>query len=224
MTFHALARVVLDRDLMHHDERRQLARFGCYSAAAYLTHHRHTSSTLVADLSGNGVQLRGDHLPPPGTWISLTISLPPHELDATGHVAWHDPRRHAIGVQVERGSPHHRHALDAALAVLAGERLERRREAVLLVGDPALSARLCEPLRRHGFLPVAAATPLDAIARLTHDGPAIELAIVGRDAFGVPSAQLVDLLGSEFPDVTQIELPDLEDADDALDALLSHFA
>ncbi|MGE5182159.1 MAG: PilZ domain-containing protein [Acidobacteriota bacterium] len=207
---------------MYRDERRELARVGCLSAAAYLTHHRHTRSTLVADLSGNGVQLRGDDLPAPGAWISLTISLPPHELDATGHVAWHDRRRRAIGVQLERGSPHHRHALDAALAVLASERLERRREAVLLVGDPSLAARLCEPLRRHGFLPAAATTPLDAIARLARDGAAIELAIVARDAFGVPSAQLAELLGSEFPDVTQLELPDGDGADDALDALLSH--
>ncbi len=207
---------------MHHDERRRLARVGCFSAAAYVTHHRHTSSTLLADVSGNGVQLRGRDLPAPGAWISLTISLPPHELDATGHVTWHDQRRNAIGVELERGSPHHRHALDAALAVLASERLERRREAVLLVGDPALAARLCEPLRRNGFLPAAATTPLDAMRRLAHDGHAIELAIIARDAFGVPSAQLVEVLGSEFPDVTQLELPDLDDADDALDALLAH--
>src|SRR5512135_3370419 len=81
--------------LMARAEQRAGSRVRCGSAAAYVTYHRHTHTALVADLSHTGMQLRGSNLPEPGTWVSLIFVAPPHELGATAHVVWKDPRRGA---------------------------------------------------------------------------------------------------------------------------------
>lgn len=197
-------------------ERRAGSRVRCGSAAAYLTHHRHTHTALVADVSHTGVQLRGFDLPDPGAWVSLLFAAPPHEIGATAHVAWKDRRRGAIGVMLERGTRGHDHDLAAMMLALAFEAEAPQPGALLLADDPGAAAELCEPMRRHGFLPRVPLTRLDAIAALERERPRISLAVLAGRPFGLSIDELADVLSEEYPDVAMLPLDD-RDPDVALD-------
>jgi len=194
--------------LMARAERRAGSRVRCGSAAAYLTHHRHTHTALVADVSHTGMQLRGSDLPELGAWVSLIFVAPPRELGAIAHVAWKDDRRGAIGVALERGTHGHDHQLAAMLLELAFEAEAERPGALVLCDDAGLAAELCEPLRREGLLPHAPLTALDAIVALEHGK--ISVAVVSGRPFGMTPDDVAGLLADEYPQVSLVPLEHLQ--------------
>lgn len=182
---------------------------------------------LVADLSLHGMRLHGTSTPALGAWVSLALALPRGEVPAVGHVVWTDRSRAAIGVQLERGSEHHDRELGAAILGLAMEAESGRPGALVLVDDPTRAALLCESLRRHGYLPQAVRTPLDAIRTLHASQPAIKLAIVAHHALGLTGNEVDHFLESEYPDVPRISVEDpipvTDDLGDGeLDTALAH--
>ena len=167
------------------------------------------------------MQLRGSDLPEPGSWVSLVFVAPPRELGAAARVAWKDERRHAIGVTLERGTHGHDHDLAAQMLALAFEVEADLPGALLLADDIGLAAQLCEPLRRHGFLPRAPATELDAIHALERERPRISLAVLAGRPFGMDIDDLAAVIADEYPHVVMLpveeRLRDAEDLDVVLD-------
>jgi hypothetical protein len=201
---------------MTRKERRGGSRVRCGTAAAYVTHHRRSQPAVVTDISLTGLQLRGIELPPPGSWISVSIISPPHELSAVGHVRWRDDRRNAIGIELERGSKLHHHDLRGVMLALAFEAETPKRAALVIADDPAAAAQLCEPLRALGYVPVIATTPLDIAYRLSRERPHIEVAIVAGHPFEVTERELVEMIDEQHPGLRHIQVDDFAKLDETL--------
>lgn len=156
------------------------------------------------------MQLRGSDLPDLGAWVSLIFVGPPRELGAVAHVVWKDDRRGAIGVNLERGTRGHDHDLAAMMLALAYEAESEQPGALLLSDDAEISAELCEPLRRHGFLPHAPLTELDAVYALERGRPRISLAVLAGRPFGMSIDEVATVLADEYPHVSLVPLEQLE--------------
>jgi hypothetical protein len=204
---------------MTRNERRAVSRVHCGTAAAYVTHHRQSRPAVVTDISLTGLQLRGIELPPPGSWISISIVSPPHDLSAVGHVRWRDDRRRAIGVELERGSKLHHHDLRGVMLALAFEAETPTRAALVIADDPAAAAQLCEPLRARGYVPVIATTPLDIAYRLSRERPHIAVAVVAGHPFELTERELAEMLDEQQLGVRHITVDDLAKVDETLDQL-----
>jgi hypothetical protein len=189
---------------MERADRRHVSRVRCLGAAAHVTVRHGTRAALLADMSLDGLRLRGADLPGPGERVSINIELPPRELPTTGCVMWRDRGGAEIGVHLDDGLPHGRRDLGAMMLAMAFEAEQPRRAAVLLIDDPRRAARLCSTLRHHGYVPCAIATPLDAAVALTRVRPRVVLAIVGARTLGLPAADVVAFLAGDFPDVDRL--------------------
>lgn len=186
-------------------ERRARSRIRCGSVSVHATVGRVVHTALLADLSLDGVRLLGVDIPR-GTWVSLSIIVPPLELRARGCVSWWSPRRHAVGIAFAHGSHEHEHNLGRAMLALAFEQESARPAAALFVDDPATTARLCEPLRRHGYVPRVITTPLEATACLDRPRPPVQLAIVSHRALGMSGAEVLAFLAAEYPNVARVAI------------------
>ena len=204
---------------MTRKERRGGSRVRCGTAAALITHHHRSHSAVVADISLSGLQLRGDELPAPGAWISVSLVSPPHEVTAIGHVRWRDERRQAIGVELERGSPKHQRDLRGAMLALAFEAETPKRAALVIADELGSAASLCEPLRARGYVPVIATTPLDIAYRLSRERPPIEVAIAVGRPFDITERELAELLEEEHPGLPRLVIDDLATLDEQLGKL-----
>lgn len=204
---------------MTRKERRGGSRVRCGTAAALITHHHRSHSAVVTDISLTGLQLRGNELPAPGAWISVSLVSPPHEVSAIGHVRWRDERRQAIGVELERGSPKHQRDLRGAMLALAFEAETPKRAALVIADELSAAAALCEPLRTRGWVPVIATTPLDIAYRLTRERPPIEIAIVIGRPFDVTERELVEMLDQDRPGLPHLAIDDVTAVDEHLDKL-----
>lgn len=204
---------------MTRKERRGGSRVRCGTAAAYVTHHRHSQPAIVTDISLSGLQLRGTELPAPGSWVSISLVSPPHEISAIGHVRWRDERRHAIGIELEQGSNTHHHGLRDAMLALAFESETPKRAALVITDDPALAAQLCEPLRVRGYVPVIATTPLDIAYRLSRERPRIEVAVVAGKPFDITEREMAEMLDEERPGLKHVVVDDLAVLDERLEPL-----
>ncbi len=204
---------------MTRKERRGGSRVRCGTAAAYVTHQRQSQPAVVTDISLTGIQLRGVELPPPGSWVSISIISPPHELSAVGHVRWRDDRRRAIGVELERGSKLHYHDLRGIMLALAFEAETPKRAALVISDDPTAAAQLCEPLRTRGYVPVIATTPLDIAYRLSRERPHIEVAVVAGHPFEITERELAEMLDEQHPGLRHITVEDIAKLDESLEPL-----
>jgi hypothetical protein len=143
---------------------------------------------------------------PENTWLQLMLIVPPLELPLRGHVTWSDPAHQAIGVSFSADSPQHMHDLSRAILGLAFEHESARPAAALFVDDAATTALLCEPLRRHGYVPRVVRTPLEAAECLGRPRPPVHLAIVSHRALGMPGADVLAYLAAEHPNVARIAI------------------
>lgn len=187
---------------MDHTERRAARRVRCNSISARITTGRYSIPVLVSDVSSHGLRLVGADLPGKNSSISIAVAGPRLEHHISGRVMWTDPAHHAIGVALAAGTLRPGQDLGQDL----GRPEPEGRGAVLLVDEPRTAALLCEPLRRHGYIPYAVSTPLEAVACLARARPSVELAVVSPRAFGMPAQSLLELLASEFPQVCRIAI------------------
>ncbi len=210
-------------------ERRGAPRVRCFSAPAYLATDGYVATALVADVSRTGVRLLGKELPDRDSQLSLAVKLPSHELSTTGHVAWIDPAHGRCGVEIDR-QPTGQRSLGLALLELAFEIETDRPAALVLADDPCLAAELCEPVRRHDYIPIAIRTPLEAMCALCRDQPPVKVAIVAPHALGMDRETVTTFLSSEFPRIACVPLDpqdepgDLASAVREVDAVLSQMA
>lgn len=88
----------------------------------------------------------------------------------------------------------------------------------VLADDRATRATLCTRAATHGFVPLPAATPLDAILILERVGPRV--VIIADPALGLRMPEVVDFLAHEYPAIARVLLdPVVDDLDAALDEL-----
>jgi len=129
------------------------------------------------------------------------------------------PRRTRIAICFDEVDDRVRAAIDAAIdhAVIAAE----RRPVLVIDENLRRRAMLHALLEAHGMTPVAARTPLDAIAVLTNPHLAVSVALIAP-SFGHTREALHHLVSDSFPWVRSAEISDdLAETVEAADAAWS---
>lgn len=161
--------------------------------------------SLIEDLSISGALLVGDGLPEAGSEIALIVGVP-FDLVFEGRVAWADPQQRRIGVEWLPAPALSEQKLGAALELLGAEAATNLAVALVLIDDVSNAALVCIALRRAGYLPRVARTPLAAIALMESLGQLVKVAVIAPHAAGMPGPNLHHFFADEYPHVSRIAL------------------